>query len=108
MKQKIEISKRVPRDEKELFQLKLLSSPTTNAQVLISVASLELIWKEKLSAMKERSEPRDIFDLWYISQKLKKNIPQDLPKIPSSTLRMTLNRYLPSNYKKIISELEDL
>ena len=108
VKQKIEISKRIPRDENELFQLKLLSSPTTNAQVLISVASLELIWKEKLSAMKERSEPRDIFDLWYISQKLKKNIPQDLPKIPSSTLRMTLNRYLPSNYKKIISELEDL
>ncbi len=108
IKQKIEISKRQGRASQSDYQLKLVSSPTTNSQVILPVAPLELMWEEKISAMRSRKEPRDLFDLWYIGEKLNRTIPPDLPKIPVKLLRTALGRYLPSNYKKVISTLETI
>lgn len=106
IKQKIEISKRPLPKTKNGYQLRLLSSPVTNSQVLLSVASLELLWQEKLAALNDRKEPRDLFDLWYIAQQMKRELPTSLPTIPARTLRLTLNKYLPKTYQRIVSELE--
>jgi predicted nucleotidyltransferase component of viral defense system len=105
MKQKIEISKRFNQKETQNYELRLLTSPLTNVQVLFQVSSLEMVWADKISALKERKEPRDLFDLWYVCQKLKRQLPDDLPTISSKTLKLTLNKYLPLNYQQIIQEL---
>lgn len=108
IKQKIEISKRTQHNAKRDFELRLISSPTSNLQALFLVASIDFIWVEKISALKSRKEPRDLFDLWYISQKLKRQLPSDLPKIPQKFLKLTLNKYLPLKYQKIVEELTKL
>jgi len=105
IKQKIKISTRSFKYGKQDYRLMLLTSPTTNLQVLFRVASLEMLMTDKILALKDRKEPRDLFDLWYICQRLKRKLPDELPKIPEKTLRLTLNKYLPLKYHKIISEL---
>lgn len=106
IKQKIEISKRLQPRTKSGYQVKLLTSPVTITQVLFYVTSLELLWEEKLAALNDRKEPRDLFDLWYVAQKLKRELPSSLPRIPGVTLRRTLNRYLPTSYRRVVRELE--
>ena len=108
VKLKIEISKRPLRAPIGKYELKLLTSQVTNIQVLLSVAPLDMLWQEKLSALNDRREPRDLFDLWYISQVLRRPLPSPLPKIPSRSLRLVLNKYLPLNYQRVIAELEAL
>ncbi|MDI6779552.1 MAG: nucleotidyl transferase AbiEii/AbiGii toxin family protein [Bacteroidota bacterium] len=108
IKQKIEISKRTQNKTKRDFELRLISSPTSNLQALFLVASIDFIWVEKISTLKSRKEPRDLFDLWYISQKLKRQLPSDLPKISPKTLKLTLNKYLPLKYQRIVEELTKL
>lgn len=99
---KIEIRKKIL---KKGFESRLLSSPTVNFQVLLFVLSLEKIKELKIKALKERKEPRDLFDLWFISQKLK--IPFEKPKIKieKKILKQNLLKYLPSDYKKVVEEL---
>ena len=53
------------------WELKLLNSPITVIQVMGQVATLEQIYKDKLACLKGRAKPKDFFDLWYISEKLK-------------------------------------
>lgn len=54
---KIEISKRITKIK---YQLKLITSPTSNLQVLINTAEIESILNEKIQALKERAQPRDL------------------------------------------------
>lgn len=99
---KIEVRKKII---KKGFENRLLSSPTVNFQVLLFVLSLEMIEKLKRKALKERKEPRDLFDLWFVSQKLK--IPFEKPriKIEKKVLKQNLLKYLPSNFEKVIEDL---
>lgn len=105
IKQKIEISKRIDQKRKQEYELRLLTSTSTNLQVLFPVASLDMLWLDKISALKDRKESRDLFDLWYIAQKLKRQLPNDLPSISGKILKLTLNKYLPLNHQKVIQEL---
>lgn len=104
-KQKLELSKRTSKPARGTYELRLLSSPVTNVQVLFSVASLETIWDEKLIALADRREPRDLFDLWYLGQKLQRPLPADLPPIPVRILKRTLNKYLPPKFYPVVEEL---
>lgn len=99
---KIEVRKKIL---KKGFEPRLLVSPTVNFQVLIPVLDLETIKKLKLQTLKERKEPRDLFDLWFVSQKLK--IPFEKPKIKieKKILKQALLKYLPSNFQKVIEEI---
>lgn len=108
VKLRIEISKRPLPAPRGRYELKLLTSQISNIQVLLSVAPLDMLWEEKLSALNDRREPRDLFDLWYIAQILRRPLPSPLPKIPSRSLRLVLNKYLPLNYQRVIAELEAL
>jgi len=93
---KIEISKREAKDYQ--WELKLLSSPSTVIQVMGQVATLEQIYKDKLSCLKGRAKPKDLFDLWYVSEKLK--IPYTPKKITSKKKEVVwdLRKYLPKDF----------
>ena len=99
---KIEISKREMKDYQ--WELKLLSSPASVIQVMGQVATLEQIYKDKLACLKERAKPKDFFDLWYVSEKLK--IPYTPKKISSrKEFVRDLRKYLPSDFWPVIEGL---
>ena len=92
---KIEISKRETKDYQ--WELKLLGSPTTVIQVMGKVATLNQIYKDKLACLKGRTKPKDLFDLWYVSEKLK--IPYKPLKWPSrKEFIRDLRKYLPMDF----------
>lgn len=101
---KIEISKR--RKKKISFSLLLLVSKTTNLQILARVENIEDIYKEKSIALKERKQSRDLFDLWYIAQKLKEPLPKNLPKIEKNKIKQELNKFLPADFRNLTLEFE--
>jgi hypothetical protein len=93
---KIEISKRAIKDYQ--WELKLLSSPAAVIQAMAQVATLEQIYKDKLACLKGRAKPKDLFDLWYVSEKL--NIPYTPQKISLNKKEVVrdLRKYLPSDF----------
>jgi len=93
---KIEISKREAKDYQ--WELKLLTSQATVIQVLGQVATLEQIYKDKLACLKGRRKPKDLFDLWYLSEKLK--IPYVPRKLSFKKQEVTreLRKYLPKDF----------
>jgi predicted nucleotidyltransferase component of viral defense system len=99
---KIEISKRKIKDYQ--WELKLLSSPATVIQVMGQVATLEQIYKDKLACLKGRAKPKDLFDLWYVSEKLK--IPYTPKKISSKKeIVRDFRKYLPMDFWPAIEGL---
>ena len=74
---KVEMSRREIKDYQ--WKLQLLSSPVSTVQVLGRVGVLEQIYQDKISCLKDRAKPKDLFDLWYISQKLKVPYPPPQP-----------------------------
>ena len=100
---KIEISKREAKDYQ--WELKLITSQVTIIQVLGQVATLEQIYKDKLACLKGREKPKDLFDLWYLSEKLK--IPYAPRKVPFKKQEITrdLRKYLPKNFWRAIEGL---
>ena len=101
---KIEISKR--KEKKYAYSLILLTSATTNLQILANIEKIEDILKEKIEALKSRNKARDLFDIWFISNKLKKPMPKILTKIDKQNIRSELKRFLPQNYQDLIIEFE--
>jgi predicted nucleotidyltransferase component of viral defense system len=100
---KIEISKREIKDYQ--WELKLLGSPATVVQVMGQVATLKQIYKDKLACLKGRAKPKDLFDLWYVCQKL--NIPYTTQKtlLNKREVVRDLRKYLPSDFWPIIEGL---
>jgi predicted nucleotidyltransferase component of viral defense system len=100
---KLEISRRPVPDYQS--ELRLITSPMTPVQALCRVATLEQLFQDKQDCLKDRAAPKDIFDLWFISQKL--GIQYLLPdtKITPRDLKRELAKYLPSDYQKVIEEL---
>ena len=100
---KIEISKKEIKDYQ--WELKLLNSPATVIQVMGQVATLEQIYKDKLTCLKGRAKPKDLFDLWYVSEKL--NIPYTPQKISLNKKEVVrdLRKYLPSDFWPAIEGL---
>jgi predicted nucleotidyltransferase component of viral defense system len=100
---KVEISKREIKNYQ--WELRLLSSPATFVQVIGQVATLKQIFKDKLACLKGRAKPKDLFDLWYVCQKL--NIPFT-PRETSLNKREVvrdLRKYLPRDFWPAIEGL---
>ena len=93
---KVEISKRETKGY--AWELKLLTSPVTVVQVLGQVGTLEQLYKDKLGCLKGRAKPKDLFDLWYVSEKL--GIPFAPQKVFLKKRDVTreLRKYLPRDY----------
>jgi predicted nucleotidyltransferase component of viral defense system len=83
----------------------LLRSPFNNLEIVGRVYTLESILKDKLRMIEhqERREPRDLFDAWYISQKLSRPLViKDEYKYHQKELMDRLNPWLPQNFRKVI------
>ena len=100
---KIEISKRKTRTLQ--YELKLLKSPIAPFEVLFNVQTLESILEDKIQSLSQRSEPRDLFDIWYISKKINKPVPGIDQRIDTKRVRQTLNKYLPEKWKFMLDEI---
>ncbi|MBL7078594.1 nucleotidyl transferase AbiEii/AbiGii toxin family protein [Candidatus Shapirobacteria bacterium] len=84
------------------YQLATLNSQVTSLTVLAQVASLKRINKDK-----KRIKPlriRDIFDLWFISQKLGSQFQLDFSSWPAKIVKRELNKYLPLKERELISQ----
>lgn len=86
------------------YELKLLSSEVTNMTVLAQVATLERMDRDKRKALEARRQPRDIYDLWFISQKLGRDFEPDTTGIPPSVLRRELRKYLPRSHWRLVDK----
>ena len=84
------------------YNLMALSSRVTNLTVLAQVESLEQIEKEKKTI--EPLRVRDIFDLWFIGQKLGKPVEMDFNKSKSQKVRSELFKFLPEKDKRLLEE----
>jgi len=100
---KVEISKRETKGY--AWEIKLLNSPVTVVQVLGQVSTLEQLYQDKLSCLKGRAKPKDLFDLWYVSEKL--GLPFAPPKVSLKKRDLTreLRKYLPRDYWPAIEGL---
>jgi predicted nucleotidyltransferase component of viral defense system len=100
---KIEISKRRERGYKS--ELSLILSPVSTIQCLGRVSTLEQLYKDKLSCLSDRAKPKDVFDLWYICQRLKKPYVPATVSIPRRELVRDLRKYLPKDFWGVIDNL---
>lgn len=102
---KIEVSvRKEPWVKDRDHELKLLSSEVTNVTVLARVATIERMEKDKRKALESRRQPRDLYDLWFISQKLGREFEPDLKGLPPAVLRRELRKYLPRGHWRIVDE----
>jgi len=100
---KVEISKREIKDYQ--WELKLLNSSATVVQVMAQVATPEQIYQDKLACLKERGKPKDLFDLWYLSERLR--IPYAPPQmeLKKKDVIRDLRKYLPRDFWPAIERL---
>lgn len=99
---KIEINKNVKEHD---YTIMLLKSPFNNLEVSAKVYTLESILKDKLEIIKTKSrrEPRDLFDAWYINQKLNKEFKiKNEFKYPQKELMARLNPFIPKNHHQVL------
>jgi len=102
---KLEVSTRPEIWERERdFTLRLLTSPVTPVSVLAQVATLERMWADKQSALAARREPRDLYDLWFIAQKLRRTFTPDLSGFDPKAIRRELRKYLPRSHWQVIEQ----
>lgn len=100
---KLEVSKR--RSKTLQYEVRLLRSPVTPFEVLFNVQTLESILSEKLNAIRDRNEPRDIFDIWYICKKLDQTLPVMPEKTDVKRFKQTLHKYLPKQLHSVLDEI---
>jgi predicted nucleotidyltransferase component of viral defense system len=101
-KLKIEVRKKIM---KKGYETRLLFSPCVNFQVLLYALEIQKLKEFKEKTLKERKDPRDLFDLWFISQKLKEPFKKPKIKIERKKIKQTLSKFLPLDYKGVIEEL---
>src|SRR4030042_3319359 len=100
---KVEISKGETKGY--AWELKLLNSSVTIVQVLGQVGTLEQLYQDKLICLKGRAKPKDLFDLWYVSERLKiPYTPKPMPLRKKEVIR-DLRKYLPRNFWPAIEGL---
>jgi len=100
---KLEISRRPAVDYRS--ELRLITSPTTPMQALGRVATLEQLFRDKQDCIRDRAAPKDVFDLWFISQKMGIRYESPETKLTARELKRELAKYLPSDYHRVIGEL---
>jgi predicted nucleotidyltransferase component of viral defense system len=86
------------------YELKLLSSEVTNQTVLAQVATLERMAGDKSKALEARHQPRDLYDLWFISQKLGREFEPDAASFDPSLFKRELRKYLPRSHWRLIEK----
>jgi len=102
---KIEVSTREEsRRQADASELRLLSSEVANLTVLVRVVTLERALEDKRAAFAARRQPRDLYDLWFISQKLGLPFQADLAGSDPRIVRRELRKYLPRTHWSVINQ----
>ncbi|MCL4418342.1 MAG: nucleotidyl transferase AbiEii/AbiGii toxin family protein [Actinobacteria bacterium] len=100
---KFEVSVRPVNLEKGIdYKLLALNSKVTSLTVLAQVASLEYMEKEKKAI--EPLRIRDIFDLWFIGQKLGKSTLMNFDNLNAEVVRRELFKFLPEKDKRLVEQ----
>jgi len=99
---KIEISKRKNQFKKNEYLPKVLKTPVYPLEVLCDTATPEKIYQDKITTIQNRQAPRDLFDLWYLSEKLNKPFKPPETKLTEKEIKSELHRFLPINYQKAV------
>lgn len=99
---KIEVSKRrgIWRKNEDYLDI-VIRSETAPLTVLAQVASLERILEEKKDAMENRKVARDLFDIWFIHQLLKRKVELRTKGYDKEAAISELHRLLPKSYWKV-------
>ncbi|MFA4873412.1 MAG: nucleotidyl transferase AbiEii/AbiGii toxin family protein [Patescibacteria group bacterium] len=105
---KLEISTRLPYLKKEGYALKILNTNLLPQQVLLPVETLAALWDDKLATLRDRKEPRDLFDLWYLSQILQRPLPAIMINRAPQDVKQELNKLVPLRYRTVVTELLSL
>lgn len=105
---KLEISKRMVKENGVSYTASLAKSDVTNISVMVKAFTLEQMLKDKLCAIEERKTPRDIFDTWFICQRLNKPFTLKGLGYPKGRLRQELRKFLPKKFYPVIEELEKI
>lgn len=100
---KVEISRRPAHGYEH--ELRLISSPTSPLQPLGKVATLTRLYEDKRECVAGRAAPKDLFDLWFICQRMR--MPYEAPRVAvdKKVLRRDLRKFLPRKYWPVIEEL---
>lgn len=99
---KIEVSKRKNQFKKNEYLPKVLKTSVYPLEVFCDVAALEKIYQDKIDAIRNRQAPRDLFDLWYLSEKLNKPFKPPKTKLTEKEIKSELHKFLPQNYQKAV------
>ncbi|MCK4891542.1 MAG: nucleotidyl transferase AbiEii/AbiGii toxin family protein [Candidatus Pacebacteria bacterium] len=99
---KIEISKRKNQFKKNEHLPKVLKTLVYPIEVLCDTATLEKIYRDKITTIQNRQAPRDLFDLWYLSEKLNKSFRPPSTKLTKKNIKSELHKFLPLNYQKSV------
>lgn len=103
---KIEISKRpFQSSHKPGYTLTALGSPTVPFSVFMNVLTLETIFDQKIEAIQTRTKPRDLFDLWFLKEKLKKQDSLSVHGFEKREIKHELHKFLPRPYHYIVDVL---
>lgn len=94
--------RRVDWQKDQDYRLFVLNSKVTNLTVLAQVTSLERIEKEKLTI--EPPRIRDLFDLWFIGQKLGKEVPMNFKGWDKRVVKRELHKFLPEQDRRLVEQ----
>lgn len=101
---KIEINKEIKKGE---TAIKLIKSPFNNIEAIGNVFTLREILKKKLALLDLRREPRDLFDAWYLKEKIGEKLEiKDKHRYSHIELMNGLNSFLPINKRQVIKLFE--
>jgi predicted nucleotidyltransferase component of viral defense system len=84
------------------YKLLTLNSKVTNLTVLAQVVSLEYMEQEKRTIKPLRI--RDIYDLWFIAQKLGKSTSIDFSDWSKKKVKQELHKFLPKKGRRLLEQ----
>lgn len=100
---KIEVSKRsVKWKMNKDYTGMVLKSQVAPLETIGFVITLERAFTDKRKMIKERDKARDLFDLWWLGQKLGRKIEIKLSQRETQKVKAELNRFLPEPAKLIV------
>lgn len=103
---KIEVNKG---DHQVIATPAIVQSPFNNLSPIVRVANLESILQDKIQILEEqtRRQPRDLFDAWFITQKLGKPFEiKESYKYNKTELMNKLNPFIPNNLSYVLKYFE--
>lgn len=103
---KVEVSKRpVNWQEQRDYEFKQFISPTNPLSPSGLVVTLTRAYKDKRKAIRDRIKGRDFFDLWWLSQALKKKFSPPKRKFDKRAIINELHIFLPKNYWQFLDSI---